>query len=160
MEQIRVLAQAACAAAPDLPNRLTRNLGRQWTQRLANQDLLQVSDFLTEYMQRSEIQAYRDELIALRDRGELRGQSDLEKQWIASMHLKTSMDLYEHIRTLSQSRLRQLHEWVSQHHNNGGPPPTNPVQHDSSIVAVDLADMAMEVLTQHQLVEFMAKCLA
>ena len=160
MEQVKILVQAACAAAPTLPSRLDRGGGRQWVQSITNFDLLQVSDFLSEHMLRSEIQKYRDELIALRDRGELRGGSDLERDWITSLHLKTSMDLYAHVRTLSQATLKELHEWVRQHSVNGGPPPTNPVQADGNIIAVDLADMAMEVLTQHQLVEFMAKSLA
>ena len=158
MSQIQVLVQAASEAAPEIQDRIQTNMGRQGHRDLKGLDLLQVSSFLTEHMLRSEINQYRDKLIVLRDQGQLTGSIELEKHWIASLHLKTSDDLYNHIRTLNPQKLQSLHEWLRQQ-ERGGSPPTNPVRSDGSIAAVQLVDMAFEVLTEHQLVEFMAKSL-
>ena len=159
MAQIQVLVQAAFEAAPALPSRISEDMGRRRSL-INGVDMLQVSDFLSEYMLRSEIRIYRDKLIALRDQGQLTGSNDLERHWISSLHFKTSDDLYTHVRTLSQSKLRELFDWVKQQETGGGSPPTDPTKSDGSVVAVDLVDMAFEALTQHQLVEFMAKTLA
>ena len=159
MEQARVLIEAACATVPEIVQRMTSSRGGQRTLRDLEGDLIQVSTCLSEYMLRSEISKYRSRLIVLRDQGQLRGSTDLEKQWIACLHLQTSQDLYEHVQTLSQSRIDDLFTWVKHQVNKGGSPPPNPVQLKGKIHAVDLVDTAFESLTQYQLVEFMAKSL-
>ena len=158
MSQLQVIVQAASEAAPELQDRIQSNLGRQGHQDLQGLDLLQVSNFLTEHMLRSEINQYRNQLIVLRDQGQLTGSSELEKHWIASLHLKNSADLYNHIQTLKPQKLKELYQWLRQQ-ERGSSPPTNPVRPDGSIAADQLVDMAIEALTDHQMVEFMAKSL-
>ena len=145
--------------APEISQRLNNNLGQEWMHRVFAGDLLHISEGLSDYMLRSEIEAYRDQLISFRDQGCLHGDSDLEKQWIKCLHLKTGCDLYKHIRTLQQDQLQALHDWIKQFTGTGGSPPTNPVQKDGTVAAEDLVDMAYEVLNPVQLVEFMAKTL-
>ena len=150
--------QAASEAAPEIQDRIQSNMGSQGHRDLQGLDLLQVSNFLTEHMLRSEINQYRNQLIVLRDQGQLTGSSELEKNWIASLHLKTSEDLYNHIQTLNPQKLKDLHQWLRQQ-ESGGSPPTNPERPDGSIAAEQLVDMAIEALTDHQMVGFMAKSL-
>ena len=150
--------QAASEAAPEIQDRIQSNMGSQGHRDLQGLDLLQVSNFLTEHMLRSEINQYRNQLIVLRDQGQLTGSSELEKNWIASLHLKTSEDLYNHIQTLNPQKLKDLHQWLRQQ-ESGGSPPTNPVRPDGSIAAEQLVDMAIEALTDHQMVGFMAESL-
>ena len=158
MSQLQVLVQAASEAAPEIQDRIQSNMGSQGHRDLQGLDLLQVSNFLTEHMLRSEINQYRNQLIVLRDQGQLTGSSELEKNWIASLHLKTSEDLYNHIQTLNPQKLKDLHQWLRQQ-ESGGSPPTNPVRPDGSIAAEQLVDMAIEALTDHQMVGFMAESL-
>ena len=150
--------QAASEAAPEIQDRIQSNMGSQGRRDLQGLDMLQVSNFLTEHMLRSEINQYRNQLIVLRDQGQLTGSSELEKNWIASLHLKTSEDLYNHIQTLNPQKLKDLHQWLRQQ-ESGGSPPTNPVRPDGSIAAEQLVDMAIEALTDHQMVGFMAESL-